>query len=459
MAIDARFYMHESDRTALDALKAIPGFTPLLKAFMKVFNEKQFHMQNMSTNLRLSERQLPEYYNMLPPICEKLGIEVPELYLELDGEPNAYTFGDTKPFIVITSGLLKKMPREVIPTVLAHECGHIACRHSLYTTMGQIIFNEATGLLGITDLAPFKDLITLPLQIAFSYWMRCSELSADRAAAIYDGNADKIVRMCMGFSGLEDGIHGQVDVEAFMEQAREYSTSVKENKVDKTIEFLTCYHLSHPLTAVRACECYDWMQTEQAARILEYVNRSAQQKDLPLSACLTELPMAEASRFYEGKETGEVVEQLRQLGFENVSTVRSTVRRGVVKPGQVNAVIVNNRIGFQKYEWLPIRAEVKVEYFEPETEEEIAAAHPGQKRVPNSARFYMGKLMNQAADEFLAAGFTSVAVENLQRGKRGLFDRDRAIVRITVNGQGNFERGEWFPADSPVRITYVTYTY
>ena len=90
------FYMHDSDRIALQALKAIPGFTQLFKAFMKVWSEKQFRIQNMSTNLRISEKQLPKYYEMLPPICEKLGIEVPELYLELDVVPNAYTAGDRR---------------------------------------------------------------------------------------------------------------------------------------------------------------------------------------------------------------------------------------------------------------------------------------------------------------------------------------------------------------------------
>ena len=79
--------------------------------------------------MRISEKQLPKYYHMLPPICEKLGIEVPELYLTMDGSPNAYTAGDTKPFIVMTTGLLKSLPEELIPTVLAHECGHIACHH------------------------------------------------------------------------------------------------------------------------------------------------------------------------------------------------------------------------------------------------------------------------------------------------------------------------------------------
>ena len=93
----------------------------------------------MSTNLRISEKQLPRYYDLLPPICERLGIDIPELYLKLDVRANAYTAGDTKPFIVMTTGLLETLPDELIPTVLAHECGHIACHHCLYTTMGRMI--------------------------------------------------------------------------------------------------------------------------------------------------------------------------------------------------------------------------------------------------------------------------------------------------------------------------------
>ena len=213
MPVDATIFTHDQDRATLQALKAIPGFTQLLKAFMKVWNERQFRIQNMSTNLRINEKMLPQYYNMLPPICEKLGIEVPELYMEMNVVPNAYTAGDTKPFIVMTSGLIKSMPPELIPTVLAHECGHIACHHVLYHTMGQLILNNAVSLLGLNEL------ITLPLQIAFYHWMRCSEFSADRAATVCDGTSDKIVEMCMRFAGLDKDIEGLYSKEVFLEQA------------------------------------------------------------------------------------------------------------------------------------------------------------------------------------------------------------------------------------------------
>ena len=93
MIIDSNFFIHELDKLALRALKAIPGFTQLLKGFMKVWNEQLFNIENMSTNLRIGENQLPIYYKLLPPICEKLEIDIPDIYLKLDVNPNAYTYG------------------------------------------------------------------------------------------------------------------------------------------------------------------------------------------------------------------------------------------------------------------------------------------------------------------------------------------------------------------------------
>ena len=260
-AVDFSKYVHESDAKAMEALKAIPGFTALCKGFMKIWSEKQYLIQNMSTNLKVSEEQLPKYYDMLQPICEKLGIERPELYIKLDVEPNAYTFGETNPFIVITSGLIESFPDELIRVVLAHECGHIACHHSLYTTMGNIILDGAALGLG--------GLISLPLQVAFYYWMRCSELSADRAAAVYTGGSDKIVDMCMRFAGYTKDVNGKANKEAFFQQAIEYKKLTDESKWNKTLEFIALANSSHPFNSVRAYEIDKWCKTEEFQDMLD----------------------------------------------------------------------------------------------------------------------------------------------------------------------------------------------
>lgn len=451
MNIDAKFYMHNSDKIALQSLQAIPGFTQLFKAFMKVWSEKQFRIQNMSTNLRISEKQLSRYYDMLPPICEKLGIEVPELYLKLDVVPNAYTAGDTKPFIVITSGLLETMPEELVPTVLAHECGHIACHHCLYTTMGQFILSEAVSMLGLDGLA------ILPIQMAFSYWMRCSELSADRAAALCDGNADKIVEMCLRFAGFDKDIMGEINVDEFLNQAVEYQKMVDENRWDKTLEFMMLSSIDHPLNAVRAKECREWASTNRFVAMRDYMHCNGDCENIAISAYLKELPMIESSKSYIGKNAEEVASVIREIGFENVELVKVTQRSLMVKSGQIIAITLNGQDGFEKYGWYPSDAKICIEFYEAETEDEIAAAHPGQRRTPDSSKRYMNQVYIEAVAELEAAGFANIEIESLRKSKKGIFSKEGAISKISINGQTHFEKGEWFAETSVIRITYITY--
>lgn len=451
MALDPKFYMHDSDKLALQALQAIPGFTQLFKAFMNVWHEKQFLIENMSSNLRINEKQLPKYYNMLLPICEKLGIDVPELYLTLDVSPNAYTAGDTKPFIVITSGLLETIPEELIPTVLAHECGHIACHHCLYTTMGQFVLSEAVALLGLDGIA------MLPIQVAFFYWMRCSEFSADRAAAIYDGGAENTVKVCMHFAGYDKDIVAEANVEEFMNQAIEYKKMVDESTWDKTMEFLYLFDRSHPLTALRAYECNEWAHTDRFAKIQDYINACALGTSEDAVSYLKEIPMAESDKFYLGTQIDDAETALSALGFTNVKRQKNAQKNGIVKPGQVLRISINGQDGFKRYEWYPVNSEIEIEFYEPETEAEVAAAHPGQLRVTNASSKYMGMVFDSVVRELQEAGFTNVSVTCLKKTKKGWFSKEGSISQITINGQSHFEKGEWFPIESDIRITYFSY--
>ena len=118
---------------------------------------------NMASAIRLSPSQLPKLYNRLPPICKKLGIEQPEFYLSMDPNPNAWTFGDTKIFITITSGLVDMMTEEELDAVIAHECGHILCHHVLYHSIAHYVMDglDSLGVLGS---------LGAPLQYAILYW-------------------------------------------------------------------------------------------------------------------------------------------------------------------------------------------------------------------------------------------------------------------------------------------------
>ena len=105
--------------------------------------------------------------------------------------------------------------------------------------------------------------------VLFFYWMRCSELSADRAAVLCDGGADKMSEVCMRLAGYDKDIGAYASKEEFMVQAQEYREMVKNSKWDRTLEFLALSTLSHPLMTVRALECEEWSKSEQFQRILD----------------------------------------------------------------------------------------------------------------------------------------------------------------------------------------------
>lgn len=231
------------------------------------------------------------------------------------------------------------MPEYLIPTVLAHECGHIVCHHVFYTTMGRLILSEAINYLGLNDIAVF------PIQVAFYYWMRCSELSADRAAAICDGSSDKVVEMCMRFAGYDKDIETEANVEEFMNQAIEYKEMVTDSKWNKTLEFIMFNQKTHPLNAVRAYECNEWVKKEVFSKINEYLSCTyAGIIDKSLGEYLGELPVVNSSRYYIGRNYQEIKMQFSTYGFTNIDLIKVTTKGLMTKDGQIINITITDSI-------------------------------------------------------------------------------------------------------------------
>lgn len=252
-------FIHPEDEAALRNMEAIPGFSVAVKTFLKIGYEKMMHGTNMASMIRLSPAQLPDIYNRLPPICRKLNIKEPELYLQMDPAPNAYTFGDTQICVVITSGLLEYLDSNEINAVIAHECGHIACRHVLYHTMATLMLNGSMGLLGD---------ILAPVKYALLYWQRKSELSCDRAAALAV-SVESILKTQVRLAGGPKCITENVNIEEWARQADAYEEIRDGSMWDKTLQVLATMNNSHPFAAVRVREILRWSNSEQYKLLIE----------------------------------------------------------------------------------------------------------------------------------------------------------------------------------------------
>ena len=256
-------YIHPEDEAARRNMEAIPGFAAAMKLFMRYYDEQIVHGMNMANKIRLSPTQLPEIYQKLPPICQRLSISEPEFYLEMDPYPNAYAMGDTRTMVTVTSGLLEYLDDEEVSSVIAHECGHIACRHMLYHTLASTLLRniERMGILGNA---------VMPVYWALQYWSRRSELSADRAGAVALGSIEKVVEVQLRLAGGPREITQNVNVEEFVKQADYYDT-LQNNTWDKLLQNYAILGASHPFTAIRVREILKWGKTEQCQRILKNI--------------------------------------------------------------------------------------------------------------------------------------------------------------------------------------------
>lgn len=254
-------FIHPHDAMALRQLENIPGFPLLVKKIMQLGVEQLRYGVNMASNIRLSPTQLPKLYNHLPPICEKLGIPEPEFYLEMNPMPNAYTFGDSRIFVTITSGLVEMMNDEELDAVIAHECGHIMCRHVLYHSVAAEIFNGAgrLGLLG--NLAK-------PVMWAIFHWWRMSELSCDRCASIVT-SPEIVARTMARLAGGPKAITANLNMTEWAKQADKYEALYNDNLWDKALQLSVVIGLNHPFHAVRVREILKWGESSQYKNLMQ----------------------------------------------------------------------------------------------------------------------------------------------------------------------------------------------
>jgi len=248
-------FIHPEDAAALRQMESIPGFASLVKKVLAIGIENLQYGVNMASSIRLSEKQLPHIYRRLPPICQRMGIPEPEFYLQMSPSPNAWTYGDSRIYITVTSSLVEMMSDEELDAIIAHECGHILCRHVLYHTVAQWISNGIASLGILGKLA-------IPAEFALLYWSRKSELSADRAASII--TSPEVVASTMArLSGGPKSLTSQIDLREWAAQADEYDRIQNVGMWNKALQLSVIAGLSHPFSAVRVREILKWSESPQ----------------------------------------------------------------------------------------------------------------------------------------------------------------------------------------------------
>lgn len=256
-------FRHPLDLKATQALKQIPGLDLTVRSILGSVAEQFFYLNNIAASILVSEKQLPELYQLLLEACQILDLEVPQLYVQQNPVPNAYTlaFRGEKPFIVLHTSLMEMLTPKEIQAVIAHELGHLKCEHGVYLTLANIIV-LAAGLL-----PSWGSLIAQSLQGQMLEWLRCAEFTCDRAALLALQDPQVIMSVLMKLAGGSPHLAPKLNLEAFIEQARAYD-HISSTELGEMLKQVQISQLTHPVPVIRAREIERWSSSPQYQKLL-----------------------------------------------------------------------------------------------------------------------------------------------------------------------------------------------
>ena len=267
IGLKADHFRHPLDRQATQTLKQLPGLDLAIRSLLGPTAEEVFYLDNIASSILIGPQQLPDLHKLLVDACETLDIEVPALYLRQNPTPNAYTFAmrGKKPFIVIHTSLLDLLEPDEIQAVIAHELGHLKCDHGVYLTLANLLVLGAGLLAGTAGTV-----LTQGLQERMMEWVRCAEFTCDRAALLVSQDPRTVASVLMKLTGGSPILSKQLNLDAFLEQARSYDLA-SGTELGQAIEQMQTAPLSHPLPVLRAREIERWASGKTYRGLLEQV--------------------------------------------------------------------------------------------------------------------------------------------------------------------------------------------
>lgn len=260
--MEAKDIMHPEDAKAIQMIRNIKGFDFAVKQMMKYGYEQKIRGSLLANSLRAEPRNHPALCCALKKVVKKIGIAQPELFIINSPDVNAATFGFTNPFIIITSSLLNTFTIDEVVFVLAHECGHLLCRHSFYNMLLNCVLDLRESLGFISEA------ILSPLYMACMYWRRRREFSADRCAACVAGERMSQQALLKLASGIPNA---NVNPYQLVEQAREYHRFKKDSWWNRIQQNCSIIYDTHPLMCERAWEIDRWKNSWQYKKYRESI--------------------------------------------------------------------------------------------------------------------------------------------------------------------------------------------
>ncbi len=166
--------------TATVCLSAVFVLAMLLISYLVTRSQ---HQALMANGRQVTPRSTPGLHAIVEESARRLQPGPVQVFVVPSRTMNAYTFGLSSPkTVVLHAPLLQAMDGDELRFVVGHEMGHVSLGHTWLNSL-------VGGLAGIPS--PF--FASALLALAFLWWNRACEFSADRAGLLACGDLRKAV--------------------------------------------------------------------------------------------------------------------------------------------------------------------------------------------------------------------------------------------------------------------------
>lgn len=276
IGLKADSFRHPLDLQATTSLKQIPGLDMMVRNWLGPVAEQVFYVENIASSVLVGEKQLPDLYQLLLEACKILDIDPPQLYIRQHPAPNAYTFAmrGKQPFIVLHTSLVELLTPQEIQAVIAHELGHLKCDHSVYLTPVNLLVLAAAI---VPNVGTF---IAQAIQTQLLEWVRCAEFTCDRAALLATQDPKVVMSVLMKLAGGSPTLAPQLNLEAFVAQARAYD-DISKTEMGEMVKATRTSQLTHPVPVLRAREIDRWSSSQEYQSLLQNHGKSTSKVTSP----------------------------------------------------------------------------------------------------------------------------------------------------------------------------------
>jgi Zn-dependent protease with chaperone function len=276
IGLKADSFRHPLDLEATQTLKQIPGMDMMVRNLLGPMAEQVFYVENIAASVLVGKNQLPDLHKLLLDACTTLDIEPPQLYVRQHPAPNAYTFAmrGKQPFVVLHTSLIDMLTPEEVQAVIAHELGHLKCDHSVYLTPVNLLI-LAASIVPNVGVA-----LAQTLQAQLLEWVRCAEFTCDRAALLATQNPKVVMSVLMKLAGGSPKLAPQLNLDAFVAQARAYD-DISKTELGVMVKEARTSQLSHPVPVLRAREIDRWASSTEYHKLMQNHGFKAKHETAP----------------------------------------------------------------------------------------------------------------------------------------------------------------------------------